>query len=63
MVVLIMVPGMLVGFDVIPQSAEEIDLKPQKIGLLLIVSVICAVIWYVAISAETRYTLLRSQPI
>ena len=50
LIVLIMVPGMLVGFDVIPQSAEEINLAPKKIGILLIVSVICAVTWYVAIS-------------
>ncbi len=33
--VLIMVPAMLVGFDVIPQSAEEIDLPSQQIGRLL----------------------------
>ena len=61
MVVLIMVPGMLVGFDVIPQSAEEIDLKPQKIGLLLIVSVICAVIWYVAISGAVGLAIPHSE--
>ena len=50
LIVLIMVPGMLIGFDVIPQSAEEINLPPQKIGKLLIFSVVCAVIWYVLIS-------------
>ena len=61
MVVLIMVPGMLVGFDVIPQSAEEIDLKPQKIGLLLILSVICAVIWYVAISGAVGLAIPHSE--
>ncbi len=44
--VLIMVPALLVGFDVIPQSAEEIDLPPAKIGTLLIVSVFLAVAWY-----------------
>ncbi|TDJ40437.1 MAG: amino acid permease [Gammaproteobacteria bacterium] len=48
--VLIMVPAMLVGFDVIPQSAEEIDLPPRRIGVLLVVSVLLAVAWYVAIS-------------
>ncbi|MEZ5596086.1 MAG: APC family permease [Pseudomonadales bacterium] len=48
--VLIMVPAMLVGFDVIPQSAEEIDLPPHLIGRLLIVSVAVAVLWYVAIA-------------
>ena len=57
LVVLIMVPGMLIGFDVIPQSAEEINLAPKKIGLLLIVSVMCAVIWYVAISASVGLAL------
>ena len=61
MVVLIMVPGMLVGFDVIPQSAEEIDLKPQKIGLLLILSVICAVIWYIAISGAVGLAIPHSE--
>jgi len=61
MIVLIMVPGMLVGFDVIPQSAEEIDLKPQKIGLLLIVSVLCAVIWYVAISGAVGLAIPYSE--
>lgn len=48
--VLIMVPAMLVGFDVIPQSAEEIDLPPRRIGVLLVISVLLAVAWYVAIS-------------
>lgn len=50
LVVLIMVPAMLVGFDVIPQSAEEIDLPPKRIGTLLVVSVFCAVLWYVLVA-------------
>ena len=50
LVVLIMVPAFLVGFDVIPQSAEEIDLPPNKIGRLLVISVVCAVLWYILIS-------------
>lgn len=49
MTVIIMTPFMFVGFDVIPQAAEEIDLPQKKIGKLLIVSVILAVIWYLAI--------------
>ena len=48
--VLIMVPTLLVGFDVIPQSAEEINLPPARIGLLLVVSVFMAVLWYGLIS-------------
>jgi len=48
--VIIMVPAMLVGFDVIPQSAEEIDLPPRRLGVLLAVSVAFAVAWYAFIS-------------
>ncbi|MFU0790561.1 APC family permease [Virgibacillus proomii] len=47
--VIIMTPFMFVGFDVIPQAAEEINLPQRKIGQLLIISVILAVIWYIAI--------------
>ena len=47
--VLVAVPFLFVGFDVIPQSAEEIDLPFRKIGVLLIVSVAMAVAWYVMI--------------
>jgi amino acid transporter len=47
--VLVIVPTMMVGFDVIPQSAEEIDLPYQMIGKLLMVSIIMAVAWYMLI--------------
>lgn len=46
--VLIMVPFMFVGFDVIPQSAEEIDIPFSEIGKLLMVSIAMAVFWYIA---------------
>jgi len=55
--VLIMVPAMLVGFDVIPQSAEEIDLPPVLIGKLLVISVLAAVLWYVLISFAVAMAL------
>jgi amino acid transporter len=55
--VLIMVPAMLVGFDVIPQSAEEIDLPPRRIGILLVISVLLAVAWYAAISMSVGAAL------
>ena len=55
--VLIMVPAMLVGFDVIPQSAEEIDLPPRRIGILLVISVLLAVAWYAAISMSVAAAL------
>ena len=46
--VLIMVPFMFVGFDVIPQSAEEIDIPFSEIGQLLMASIGMAVLWYIA---------------
>ena len=44
--VLVMVPFLLVGFDVIPQAAEEIDLPHREIGRVLVISLIMAAAWY-----------------
>lgn len=44
--VLVMVPFMFVGFDTIPQAAEEIDLPFKDIGTVLMVSVAMAIVWY-----------------
>ncbi|MDP6652404.1 MAG: APC family permease [Gammaproteobacteria bacterium] len=44
--VLVMVPFMFVGFDTIPQAAEEIDLPFRDIGSVLMVSVCMAIAWY-----------------
>jgi amino acid transporter len=47
--VLVIVPTMMVGFDVIPQSAEEIDLPFELIGKLLVLSILMAIGWYMLI--------------
>jgi APA family basic amino acid/polyamine antiporter len=47
--VLVATPFLFVGFDVIPQSAEEIRLPSRKMGQLLLVSVAMAVTWYVLV--------------
>lgn len=49
MAVAVMTPFMYVGFDVIPQAAEEINLPFKKIGQIIILSVVMAVGWYVMI--------------
>jgi APA family basic amino acid/polyamine antiporter len=49
LIVLIMTPFMFVGFDVIPQAAEEINLPRKRIGQLLIFSVFLAIAWYISI--------------
>ena len=41
-----MSPFYFIGFDVIPQTAEEINVPPKKIGNILILSVVLAVIFY-----------------
>lgn len=55
--VLIMVPALMVGFDVIPQSAEEINLPQDQIGKMIILSVCMAVVWYVAITFAVGMSL------
>ena len=47
--VAVMTPFMLVGFDVIPQAAEEINIPFRKIGKVIILSIMMAVAWYVLI--------------
>jgi basic amino acid/polyamine antiporter, APA family len=55
--VVVMVPLMFVGFDVIPQAAEEIDLPPERIGALVVASVLCAVAWYALIILAVGWVL------
>jgi len=55
-----LVPFMMTGFDVIPQAAEEIDLPPRKIGVLLVASIVFAVCWYIMIELAVS-TLLSAQ--
>ena len=59
--VLVMVPFMFVGFDVIPQSAEEVNVTPQKIGRLVVFSVIMAGLFYVTILLTTSVALPASE--
>jgi len=47
--VILMVPSMLIGFDVIPQSAEEMNVPMKAAGRMILASIIMAVIWYIAI--------------
>lgn len=45
--VLVVVPFLFIGFDVIPQSSEEVNIPPRQIGRLVVVAVILATLWYV----------------
>jgi amino acid transporter len=47
--VAVMAPFMFVGFDVIPQAAQEIHLPARSIGHVLLGSIALALAWYVLI--------------
>jgi amino acid transporter len=47
--VLVMVPFLFVGFDVVPQVAEEIDAPAKTISRILMISIVCAVLFYLLI--------------
>ncbi|MDO5051416.1 MAG: APC family permease [Pseudoclavibacter sp.] len=47
--VLVVVPFMFVGFDVIPQAAEEVNLPPRRVGRLSFIAVLIAAAWYIMI--------------
>lgn len=47
--VAVMTPFMLMGFDVIPQAAGEMNIPYKKIGKLLVLSVVMAIFWYAMI--------------
>ncbi|NLS09580.1 APC family permease [Nesterenkonia sp. MY13] len=59
--VLVVVPFFFVGFDVIPQSAEEVKLPPKKIGRLVVISVLAAAAFYIAIVLTTSVALPASE--
>ncbi|MCF6390215.1 APC family permease [Mycobacterium sp. MBM] len=44
--VLVVVPFLFVGFDVIPQSAEEVNVPARQIGRLVVIAVVLATVWY-----------------
>lgn len=50
MTVLIMIPFLFVGFDVIPQIASEVKAPPKFIGRILIISIIVSIAFYVLIA-------------
>ena len=61
--VAIMTPFMFVGFDVIPQTAEEMNMPPKSIGKILIISVAFSVLWYIAIIFAVGFGLASSSHI
>lgn len=59
--VAIATPFMFIGFDVIPQTASEINLPFKDIGKMLILSIVMAVAWYVMIILSVSYVMNEQQ--
>ncbi|WP_027364388.1 APC family permease [Desulfotruncus alcoholivorax] len=59
--VAIMTPFMFVGFDVIPQAAEEINIPYKSIGKILLVSVFLAALWYIMVIFGVSRALTAEQ--
>jgi len=55
--VAVLTPFYFIGFDVIPQAAEEINVPPKKIGKMLILSVVMAVIFYAGVILAVGFAL------
>ena len=50
--VAVVTPFFFIGFDVIPQAAEEINVPLKKIGKMMILSVVLAVVFYSCVIQE-----------
>lgn len=59
--VAVVTPFFFIGFDVIPQAAEEINVPLKKIGKILILSIILAVIFYALIILGVGHVLNASE--
>jgi amino acid transporter len=59
--VAMMTPFMFVGFDVIPQAAEEINIPLKKIGGVLMLSICMAILFYVLIIFSVSLVMTKSE--
>jgi amino acid transporter len=55
--VVMMTPFLFLGFDVIPQVAEEVDVPYRAVGRLLLLSILLALGWYVLVQWTVALSL------
>ncbi|MDO5293875.1 MAG: APC family permease [bacterium] len=56
-----MTPFLFIGFDVIPQAAEEINVAYKKIGKIMLFSIVMAVVWYLLIISAVAYVMPKAE--
>lgn len=59
--VVLQTPFMFVGFDVIPQAAEETDISRRSLGLIIVLAVAMAMIFYITVIWGTSRALSGAQ--
>ena len=59
--VAVVTPFYFIGFDVIPQAAEEINVPLKKIGKILVLSIVLAVVFYAFVILAVGYILNPSE--
>ncbi|GAA4371217.1 APC family permease [Paeniglutamicibacter cryotolerans] len=59
--VLMVVPFLFIGFDVIPQSAEEVNIPARQVGKLVVLAVVLATIWYIMVVLTTASSMPASE--
>ena len=57
----LLTPFFFIGFDVIPQAAEEINVDLKKIGKILILSIVLAVVFYALVIIGVGYVMPVSE--
>lgn len=65
--VMMSAPAMFIGFDVIPQAAEEMDIPLKQIGWMVIFSITLGAVWYIAMITAVGFAapidMISDQPI
>lgn len=61
MTIAVMTPFYFVGFDVIPQVAEEINIPYRKLGSIMLMSIIMAIVFYAMVVFGVGYILPISE--
>lgn len=59
--VAVMTPFLFVGFDVIPQAAEEIALPFKQIGKIILLSIASAIFWYAMIVVAVSLMMTKGE--
>lgn len=59
--VALLTPFFFIGFDVIPQAAEEINVDLKKIGKILILSIVLAEVFYALVIIGVGYVMPVSE--